>query len=67
MRAINNTAVGLLSCETRKAAKGCVGETVYAADATATSGERQLWCTAVQVQDSSHSHTVTHTYVHIYE
>jgi hypothetical protein len=61
MRAISNTAVGLLSCETRKASKGCVGETVYAADATATSGERQLWCTAVQVQDSSHSHTVTHT------
>jgi hypothetical protein len=44
MRAINNTAVGLLSCETRKAATGCVGKTVYAADATATSGERQLWC-----------------------
>ena len=64
MRAISNTAVGLLSCETRKAAKGCVGETVYAADATATSGERQLWCTVqdellTSHRDSAHM-TVTH-------
>jgi len=56
MRAISNTAVGLLSCETRKAAKGCVGETVYAADATATSGERQLWC---KCKMNSSPHTVT--------
>ena len=67
MRAISNTAVGLFVMRDSHGSqgvcgeKGCVGKTVYAADATATSGERQLWCTAVQVQDSSHSHTVTHT------